>query len=473
MALDSGTSLDAETERAVESFVADWMADADVPGAAVAVVDAGGVRYAEGFGARDLSCNAPATPDTLFGIGSCTKSFTATALLRLVERGDVSLDDAPSEYVDRYADAPGDPVTLHELLTHSSGYPSDAMAVALIQRAMGVDPSEVPLSSEADFRRYVAGATDERVTDRETFFYYNSGYTVLGEVVEAVTGQSFSEAVRELVLDPLGMERSTFDGEAFAADDDRMTPYYPGDDGSEEGNFPFDRHVEAPGGLVCSVTELATYLRAHLRGGEVDGTRLLDADTVEEMHRHHSTRQTRIDGVDQGYGYGWMVEEFLGDRMVAHGGSVGVSTAWQGFLEDAGLGVVVLCNTTADPHPMHVGPALLAILEGQAPERVEPHYALAAKCESLPGEYESYKGLMTGEVARQAGGLKLELGNDRATQTLALHPDSLDPDEKTFHAVGADGAEIPVRFERHSGDADGGEDAHWDLFVQRWRLHGD
>lgn len=461
--------LDAGIRRAVESFVTDWLSEASVPGAAVAVVDRESVRYAEGFGARDLERNAPATPETLFGIGSCTKSFTASALLRLVERGDVSLDDSPDEYVDRYAAESGDPVTLRNLLTHSSGYPSDAMAVALIQRHMGVDPSEVPVSGEADFRRYVAGAADDRVTDRETFFYYNSGYTVLGEVVEAVTGRPFAGAVRSLVLDPLGMERSTFDREAFEAEDDRMTPYYLGDDGSEEGDFPFDRNVEAPGGLVCSVTELATYLRAHLRAGEVDGARLLEEATVEEMHRRHSTRQTRIDGAEQGYGYGWMVESYLDDRLVHHGGSVGVSTAWQGFLEDAGLGVVVLCNTGADPHPMHVGPAVLAILADRDPERVEPHYALAAKCEPLTGEYESYRGMMTGEVERQAGGLQLELGTERGKRTLALHPDSLDPDEKEFHAVGADGARVPVRFERHSDGENGG--THWDLYVQRWRLH--
>lgn len=463
------SELDTETRRELESFLTDWMSEASVPGAAVAVVDADGTHYAEGFGARDLDSNAPATEETLFGIGSCTKSFTASALLRLVERGEASLDDAVSSYVDRYDDAPGEPVTLRDLLTHSSGHPSDAMAVALIQRYMGVDPSEVPVSGEADFRRYVADAADERVTDRETFFYYNSGYTVIGEVIEEVTGQPFDAAVRSLVLAPLGMERTTFDRGVFEDEEDRMTPYYLDEDGSTEGGFPFDRNVEAPGGLVSSATEMATYLRCHLRGGELDGTRLLDAGTVEEMHAQHTSRQTRIDGTEQGYGYGWMVQSYLGDRLIGHGGSVGVSTAWQGFLEEAGLGVVVLCNTGADPHPMHVGPALLAILQGEDPSQVEPRYALDAKYEGLPGEYESFRGLMGGEVDRDGGTLTLELGTDRQKQTLSLHPDSLDPTETTFHAVGNDGARIPVRFERHEDD----DETHWDLFVQRWRLHGD
>ncbi len=459
------SDLDSETRRDLESFVSDWLAEASVPGAAVAVVDRDGTRYAEGFGARDLEHNTPATEETLFGIGSCSKSFTGVAVLSLVEEGELSLSDPVTEYVDRYADAPGEPPTLRELLTHSSGFPSDGMAVALIQRYMGVDPTEVPVSGEADFGRYVADAADDRVTDREEFFYYNSGYTVLGEIVEAVTGQSFAAAVEDRVFEPLDMARTTFDRDAFDGEEDRMTPYYPGDDGSTEGGFPFDRNVEAPGGIVSSVSELATYLRCQMRGGEVDGTRLLEEETVAQAHEQHSTRKTRIDGAEQGYGYGWMIEEYLDDRMVAHGGSVGVSTAWQGFLEDEGLGVVVLCNTSADPHPMHVGPALLAILQGEEPEQVEPHYALAAKRDGLTGEYESSRGLMSGEVEREAGGLSLTLSAGRGDQTMPLVPESLDPDETEFYSVSADGARTELRFEEH--------DDHHDLFVQRWRLHGE
>jgi CubicO group peptidase (beta-lactamase class C family) len=316
----------------------------------------------------------------------------------------------------------------------------------------------------------VPGAADDRVTDREEFFYYNSGYTVLGEVVEAVTGNSFGRAVNDRVFEPLEMDRTTFDRDAFDGEEDRMTPYYPGDDGSTEGAFPFDRNVEAPGGIVSSVTELGTYLRCQMRGGEVDGTRLLEEETVAEAHEQHSTRHTRIDGVEQGYGYGWMTEEYLDDQLVAHGGSVGVSTAWQGFLEDEGLGVVVLCNTSADPHPMHVGPALLAILQGETPEQVEPHYALSAKCEGLTGEYESFRGLMSAEVEREAGGLSLTLSagsglvcSPRPAKPLV--PESLDPEETEFYSVGPDGARTEVRFEEHDG--------HHDLFVQRWRLHGE
>lgn len=480
--------LDPETERAVESFVTDWMADASVPGAALAVVDRDGVRYAEGFGARDLDTNEPATPETLFGIGSCSKSFTTLAVMSLVEEGLVAVDDPVSEHVPHYDDAPGGPITVRDLMTHGSGMPSDGMAVALIQRLMGVRPTEVPVSGAADFRRFVQGAVDDRrvpgegdvaaddLDPEERFFYYNSGYTVLGEVVESVTDQPFAEAVRERVLDPLGMDRTTYSLEAFEADDDRMTPYFPGEDGSEEGGFPFDRNVEAPGGLVAPATELATYVRFWLNGGAVDGTRLLEEATVAEMHTAHTVRQRRLDGSEQGYGYGFMVEEYLGDRLVGHGGSVGVSTAWLGFLEDAGLGVAVVCNTSADPHPMHLGPAVLAILEGQDPAGVEPYYMLDAKLSGLAGEYASYRGLMTAEVERQGGTLTLELGTDLQTETRPLVPESLDPDERRFFTVGVDGARTPVRFEEHAAaDGDGvgdGGGSHLDLFIDRWRLHG-
>lgn len=454
--------IDAAKRADVESFVTDWMSEADVPGAALAVVEGDELVYAEGFGARDLESNAPATPDTLFGIGSCTKSFTTLAVMQLVADGKLAVDDPVSDYVDHFGDVDGDDVTVGDLMTHSSGMPSDGSAVVLIQRLMGVDPTEVPLSDAGDFRRHVAGASDDRVTDRESFFYYNSGFTVLGELVEAVSGQSFREYVDENVHAPLGMSRSTFSRADFDADADAMTPYYPGEDGSEEGPFPFDHNIDAPGGMVSSVTEMSRYLRAQMNGGSFDGADLLDSELVAEMHEPRSTRREFVDGATQRYGYGWMIQELLGERLVHHGGSVGVSTAWVGFLEESNRGAVLLCNTTADPHPMHVGPAILSLLAGESPEE-DRVFALRSKTAPLVGEYESYRGLMSATVERAEGGLSLELGNERGKRDMRLFPESLDADEKEFYTVTNAGERSPVRFEK--------TDDGWDVFVERWRLH--
>lgn len=458
----STNALPDATAREVESFVTEWLADERVPGASVAVVDGGDLVYAEGFGARDLETNAPATADTLYGVGSVTKSFTALAVMQLVEAGALDVGDAVDEYVPYLDDVPGDPVTIAELLAHSSGMPSDASAVALISRAVGDDPVAVPLSGRGDFERHLRATADDRVTDGERFFYYNSGYTVLGAVVEAVDGRPFEEYVDEEILQPLGMARSTFSRADFEAADDAMTPYRADDDRPVATEFPFNEIVPAPGGLVSSVTELADYLAANTAGGSHEGVALLDDALLAEMHDRHATRAVGVDGTDHDYGYGWMVSEHLGDTLVGHGGSIAVSTAYIGFLEDADLGVAVLCNTAPEVHPMQVGPALLALLEGQEPREAVPAFGLREKLEAVTGTYESHAGVVTATVERAGGGLELTIESALSEQALSLLPETATPDDHAFRGVTADGERVPVEFDV--------SDDGTDLYVQRWRL---
>lgn len=454
------------TRRRIDSLLGDWLADADVPGAGLAVVDPDGVRYATGYGARDLASNAPATAETLFGVGSVTKSVTALAVLQLAEAGAFDLGDPVADHVDRFADTG---ITVRDLLTHSSGMPSDGMAVGVIARTTGAAATTAPGAGRADFDRLLEATADDRVTDGDPFFYYNSGYTVLGDLVEAVADRPFDGYVRERILRPLGMDRATFREAAFETEENAQTSYYkePGGDGEPElveASFPFAERSYAPGGLVASARELASYLRLHLNGGELDGDRLIGADALAEAHEAHATRQTFLDGREQGYGYGWMRQALGDDVLVGHGGSVSVSTAFVGFLEDAEVGVALACNTSADPHPMHVGPAVLALLAGREPEEVVPYYRLDAKLSRVEGAYESVHGVLTADVERHGGTLRLSMETDLGERGFDLVPESLDGDDLTFTSASAAGAEVPVRF---GTDADG-EVA--DLFVQRWRL---
>lgn len=460
--VDATGDLPAGTAREIERFVDDWLVSEGVPGAGVAVVDGEETVYAAGFGARDLESNAPATAGTLFGIGSATKSFTALAVMQLVEDGAVGLDDPVSGYVDFLADAPGDPVTVRDLLTHSSGMPSDDSATALLVRKILGSGVEVPVSSRADFRRHVNGAADRRVTDGARHRYYNSGYVVLGRLVEAVTGRSYPAHVEAAILDPLGMERATFDATAHADDDDAATVYFRDEEGLQPTPYPFDDHVHPAGGLVAPVSEVARYLAMQANGGRLGDVRLLDADLAAAMHEGHVHRMPYLDGSAERYGYGWILRPLLGDTLVGHGGSVAVSTAWIGYLADAGLGVVVACNAASEAHPMHVGPAILAILRGETPADAVPFYALRAQQSAVAGRYEGYRGIQSATVEPEKGGLRLVQETATGGEELVLYPESLDPDERDFYAVLPGGERLPVEF--RAGD-DG-----MDLFVERARL---
>lgn len=444
--------LDPSTRDELESFVTEWLSDHRIPGAAVSVVDPDGTIYAEGFGARNLEQNAEATENTLFGIGSSTKSFTAVAIMQLVDAGEISVDDPVSDYLPHLDDVEGEPITIHELLTHTSGMPSDGMAGPLITRPLGVGHVEVPLSSDDDFRRHVKGSADRRVTDRDTFFYYNSGFTMLGQIVEEVTGRTYADYVEDEILGPVGMARSTFDREAFEEDDDHMTPYIKGEEGSQQSDFPFDPLIQAPGGMVSSALEMGEYIRLYMNDGEVDGERVLSAESLDQMTTADGTFGEYIDGTEVGYGYGLMVEDLLGDTMVGHGGSIAVSTSWFGYLEDAELGVAISCTTSPEAHPMIVGAALLAILQGEDPVDTIPHYQLLDALESVTGEYGSYRDIASATVERDGGTLKFTQQAGTDGQELHLVPETLEDDLLVCSAYLSMGMRHPVRFELDGDD---------------------
>jgi CubicO group peptidase (beta-lactamase class C family) len=454
--------LDPGVERRLESYVTEWMGDNEVPGASVAVVEGTALRYAEGFGARDLAENRPATPATLYGVGSCTKSVVATAVLQRVAAGDLSLSDPVADYLPHLADAPGDPVTVEALLTHTSGMPSDGNLSALVTRLTDVGDANAPLTSDDDFRRHVQSSVDERYTDGERFFYYNTGYTLLGEVVAAVTGTDFHEYVREQVFDPLDMERSCFTRAEFEAEDDRMSAYFETDEGWEEGRLGFAEPMYAPGGMVSSVVETSRYLRALLNGGEFGGARVLDPEAVEAMSTPRVTRYETVDGTTREYGYGLSIQPFLGDTLVGHGGMMGTTTAFVGWLAEADVGVVLACNTAPDQHPTVAGHALLSVLEGRDPHEAVPRLALERTADSVVGEYESYRGIQTATVEREGTTLSVAVEGRLGDRSLTLLPENADPDDRSYYTVDGD-KRVTVEFV--------GTDDGVDMLLQRWRLH--
>lgn len=448
--------LDPDVRTRIDDLLFDAVRDSAVPGVSVAVVDADvdqeGATYATGVGSRDLAENRPATPETLYGVGSCTKSFAGLAITQLVEAGDLDFEDSVTKYVD--VDVPDD-VTLHQLLTHSSGYPSLAVSEALIRRHCDIEESGVPLGDREDFYAHLANAGEERAEAGERFMYSNSGYYLLDHVVEAVDGRSFAEYATDEFLDPLGMERATFDVESVEADEDSLTPYLVEDDTPEESTLP-DRDLgAAPGGLYAPVTELANYLRANLAGGAFDGTRLVSEDGLARAHRGH------VETPSGPYGYGWRRSDVLGHEVVGHGGSIAVSTAFLGFVPESNVGVAVGANAAGDVPTSSLGKAILAALVGEDPYET-PFFARRERYDRYVGEYESYRGVRRATVERDGRFLDLEF-QDGLGGSVTLVPDDSAVADGAFWTLTAGGDREPVEFvETEDG---------MDLFYERWRLH--
>lgn len=367
------------------AFIEEWRTANDVPGVGVALVDEHGLVHEVGLGARDRESGAPVTPATLFAVGSVAKPVTAIAVLQLVDRTPLALDDEIGTYVDVLSDAPGDPITVRELLSHTSGMPRDFVA------QFNDDEGTTSLDE------YVDGAADQRLTDRPRYMYYNSGYFVLASLLEAVDGRPYPEYVRDEVFTPLSMDRSGFDPDLLDTVDEAMTGYRRTDDGLEPAPVPHG--AGASGGLVTSVRDLSALLACVLNDGVYEGTRLLSPELVDEMCRFQSPTLPVEEDTRQGYGYGWELSELLGETLVAHRGGIGVSGGYVGLLRERGLGVVLAYNALGQP-TIPYGEGALALTAGSEPRDAVPLLDVYDAVAAATGTYTAYDDRMTATVER-------------------------------------------------------------------------
>jgi CubicO group peptidase (beta-lactamase class C family) len=413
---------------------------AEAPGVIVAVGERGRMTYAHGFGHRDREAGLPITPDTMFGIGSVTKSFTAVAILQLQEQGRLSIDDPVVRHIPELAvpNAHGDPpMRIHHLLTHSSGLPPlptlvPAMLTSLRQdeavaREMGL-PTELlrdgqAIDSPEEMVRYL-NALDIRPLGRpgEVFSYSNDGYALLGMIVERVSGQPYGDYLAEHVLGPAGMGRTGL-VEAAPGDPDASVLYArrrrEGEGGAEgEGEVvrsPLwwqSSAMAAAGFLRSTAADLLRYLEIFRTGGTVDGVRLLREESVRAMTARHIACD-----LDQWYGYGLMVSAHqAGVTLVEHGGSIKGVAAQILLVPERGLTVAVLANLAGTPSlRLAIGAvnAYLGLEDVGTPRISPPDYAGPAEdLEELVGRYASEEGAQC-EVSREGDHLVLTSGGER------------------------------------------------------------
>ena len=171
---------------------------------AALVAENGKVVYKGGFGMANMEWNIPNTPDTKFRLGSITKQFTATVILQLVEQGKIKLDGKLSDYLPDYRKDVGEKVTIHHLLTHTSGIPSYTS-----QPGFAENVSRNPYKVDEFVKKYASGNLEFEPGSK--FLYNNSGYFLLGAIIERVTGKPYEQVLKENIFDPLGMKNTGYD----------------------------------------------------------------------------------------------------------------------------------------------------------------------------------------------------------------------------------------------------------------------
>ncbi len=283
------------------------MDDLGIPGVAVGL-SANNQEYRAGLGVTGLEDPQPVTPGTIFQIASITKTVTATALFRLVEQGEISLDDRVREFIPSFKVRNEDAsarVTIRHLLNHTAGWFGDFFyntgeedeALAEYIALMADLPQLAPLGT--------------------TYAYNNAAFNVLGRIIEIIAGRQYERVMHELVLGPLGMDSSYFFpseaiGRCIAAG------YSQKEDGTTEPILWFVNRGEAPcGGLATDIGDLLRYARYHMGDGTAEsGERILSSSTLAQMQT--PTIQT---DKQAWMGMNWFIDDSSGLRLIYHNGS--------------------------------------------------------------------------------------------------------------------------------------------------------
>jgi len=462
----------AEVRSWLEGNIPLLMEEGRMPGFSIAVVSGGETIYAEGFGLRDTQKVLPATPDTLYGIGSITKSFVAIGIMQLVEAGKIRLDDPVSKHIPFELGLPDDPITIHHLLTHSLGIPSLATSTVAMFRGLGMDTG-IPFGSAEDFYRFVNGATDEVVArPGERFFYHNAAWRMLAHIIQVKTGMPVHEALKERVIDPLGMKRTTLSLTAFNADPDHILPHLNMGGGVQPSRFPYPNpdanpefaFITGAGGIVSSVNEMTLYLEAMLGKGANRHGRVLTSASMEAMQTLHITTGDGLHGTT-GYGYGLsIVPDFLGHTKIGHGGSIIVSTANMAFVPDLNAGVVMMGNSSGMDFGTIIE-AVFAILMDKDPAVAVPAIAIRERTKRLTGHYETYRAVERVDVVSRGGLLVIEQRYPGVEQpvTTTIIPEDPTLKSTNFYTL-SNGVRSPIEFAVR-------DDGKIDLFIGRYCYH--
>ena len=289
---DSDTNYEATIADA-RAAITQALADTDTPAISVALIDRERVIWAEAFGVIDKTSRAAPTTDTLFCIGSCSKMLATIATMMLVERGQVELDAPLLRYLPtfRMASPEYTQVTVRMLLNHSSGFP-------------GADYRGIfrtsPFSGYAEQVMQTLATARLKHAPGEMSVYCNDGFTMLEPLIKAISGKSYAQFVTDEIFAPLGMKRSSYALQAFAAGS-----YASAYDGTTKLPQEFTL-AYASGGLCTTPTEMARIARMFLGGGQLDGVRILEAATLREMARNQTlTQALQPVTISDGFGLGW------------------------------------------------------------------------------------------------------------------------------------------------------------------------
>jgi len=385
-----------ETNEALDRFVRRQLKRTGTPGAAVGV-QLRGRSYMNGYGVTNIDNSLPVDADTLFQIGSTTKTFTATAIMRLVEQGKLALDAPVRRYIPEFrlrnAEA-GRKATVRHLLTHTGGWLGDYFE----DSGRGDDALAKVVAKLAKIKQLTPLG--------EVWSYNNAGFYIAGRVIERITKKTYETALKELVLDPLGMKQSFF----FAEDVlprrvavGHVTHPRTGKS-TVVPQWQLPRSVNAAGGIVSNVGDQLAWARFHMGDGRSPaGKRVLKKSSLRLMQKPQAEAGALADAV----GLSWLLRFVDGTTLVSHGGTTPGQLSAFTMVPESDFAVTVLTNSTrgGELHRAVVDWALAHYVDVHRPELV---HIRVDDLSAYTGTYRVESSGTSFEVVARAGGLVMK-----------------------------------------------------------------
>ncbi|HVE57254.1 MAG TPA: serine hydrolase [Pyrinomonadaceae bacterium] len=346
----------------------------------ILVAEKGKVIYKKGFGMANMEWSIPNNTDTKFRIGSVTKQFTATLILQLVEEGKIKLDGKLSDYLTDYRKDTGDKVTIHQLLNHTSGIPSYT-GLPNFFAEISRDPYSV-----TDFvKKFASG--DLEFEPGSKFSYNNSGYFLLGAIIEKVTGKSYEAVLKERILDPLGMTNTGFDHHATLLQK-RASGYEKTPNGYANAPYLDMSLPYAAGSIYSTVEDLFKW----------------DQSLYEDKILSAESKKLMFTPGLSNYGYGFGIsDQPIGKtdqktKVIQHSGGINGFNSLLTRLVDRQQTVIILDNVGLGRYHGNITNSIISILNGQpfdAPKKsiAETLYKIAVEKDaaSAVAEYRKLK----------------------------------------------------------------------------------
>ncbi|MAB50101.1 MAG: serine hydrolase [Flavobacteriaceae bacterium] len=309
-------------EKKIDSLITTVFKDNEGPGSVFLVAKDGKAFYRKAFGKSNIELNVNMTPLNIFQIGSMTKQFTAIAIMMLEEQGKLNVTDSISKYVPDYPN--GNKITIHHLLTHTSGIKD----FTKIKSIMSIAKKDLTPKELVNFFK------NEPVDFQpgEKFEYNNSGYVVLGYIIELVSGQTYEDFIEKNIFEKLGMNNSRYASDREIVKN-RAYGYH------NKGELTNKMYVSlsipyASGSLMSSVDDMLKWQNAIKKNG------LVSQSTTEKVFRKY----TLNNGEPFTYGYGWHLKDIEGIPTREHGGSIFGFKSMAVYVPDLDIYVVGFSN---------------------------------------------------------------------------------------------------------------------------------